>query len=56
MRAAALTATAPTEWARRLVRGAYDLHVIITHPEFPQQDMGLADQVALARQGAFLER
>ena len=22
-----LTATAPTEWARRLVRGAYDLHV-----------------------------
>ncbi len=86
MRAAVLTATAPTEWARRLVRGAYDLHVhvepdvmrrrvtghlsarearvvaeaafeagvrhvIITHPEFPQQDMGLADQVALARQG-----
>jgi hypothetical protein len=45
VRAAMLTATAPTEWARRLVRGAYDLHVhvepeagvrhvIITHPEF----------------------
>ncbi len=31
-------------------------HVIVTHPEFPQQDMGLADQQALARQGAFLER
>ena len=31
-------------------------HVIITHPEFPQQDMGLADQVSLARLGAFLER
>jgi len=31
-------------------------HVIITHPEFPQQDMTLADQRALARQGAFLER
>ena len=31
-------------------------HVIITHPEFPQQDMPLADQRALARQGAFLER
>jgi hypothetical protein len=31
-------------------------HVIATHPDFPQQDMGLDDQVALARQGAFLER
>jgi hypothetical protein len=31
-------------------------HVIVTHPEFPQQDMALADQVALAGQGAFLER
>jgi hypothetical protein len=31
-------------------------HVIATHPEFPQQDMGLDDQLALARQGAFLER
>jgi Family of unknown function (DUF6282) len=31
-------------------------HVMITHPEFPQQDMVLDDQVALARQGAFLER
>jgi hypothetical protein len=29
---------------------------MITHPEFPQQDMALDDQVALARQGAFLER
>ena len=31
-------------------------HVMITHPEFPQQDMSLADQQALARQGAYLER
>jgi hypothetical protein len=31
-------------------------HVIATHPEFPQQDMGLDDQRALARQGVFLER
>jgi stage V sporulation protein SpoVS len=31
-------------------------HVIATHPEFPQQDMGRDDQLALARQGAFLER
>jgi hypothetical protein len=31
-------------------------HVMITHPEFPQQDMSLADQKALASQGAFLER
>jgi hypothetical protein len=31
-------------------------HVMITHPEFPQQDMSLADQLTLAQQGAFLER
>ena len=31
-------------------------HVIVTHPEFPQQDLSLDDQLALARQGAFLER
>jgi stage V sporulation protein SpoVS len=31
-------------------------HVIATHPEFPQQDMSLADQLALAGQGVFLER
>ena len=31
-------------------------HVVATHPEFPQQDMSLDDQLALARQGAFLER
>ena len=31
-------------------------HVIATHPEFPQQDMSLDDQLALAGQGAFLER
>jgi hypothetical protein len=88
-----LSSTAPSEWARNLVRGAYDLHVhvarmscaagspmsslpaaagtraiadaavaagvrhvIATHPDFPQQDMGLDDQLALARQGVFLER
>lgn len=45
--------------ARVVAEAAFEAgvrHVIITHPEFPQQDMGLADQVALARQGAFLER
>ena len=31
-------------------------HVIITHPDFPQQDLPLDDQLALARMGAFLER
>ena len=31
-------------------------HVIVTHPEFPQQDMSRDDQLALAGQGAFLER
>ncbi|HUL28170.1 MAG TPA: DUF6282 family protein [Streptosporangiaceae bacterium] len=31
-------------------------HVIATHPDFPQQGMGLDDQLALARQGVFLER
>jgi hypothetical protein len=31
-------------------------HVVATHPEFPQQDMALADQEALARDGVFLER
>ena len=31
-------------------------HVIATHPEFPQQNMSRDDQLALARQGAFLER
>ena len=45
--------------ARIVAEAAFEAgvrHVIITHPEFPQQDMGLADQVALAQQGAFLER
>jgi len=36
--------------------GAGVRHVIATHPEFPQQDMSLDDQLALAGQGAFLER
>lgn len=31
-------------------------HVIVTHPEFPQQDLTVADQLALVRQGAYLER
>jgi hypothetical protein len=31
-------------------------HVVITHPEFPAQDLSAADQVALAERGAILER
>ena len=45
--------------ARVVAEAAFEAgvrHVVITHPEFPQQDMGLADQIALAREGAFLER
>jgi hypothetical protein len=30
--------------------------IVITHPEFPSQNLSAEDQVALARQGAFLER
>jgi hypothetical protein len=30
--------------------------VVITHPEFPAQDLSIADQVALAERGAWLER
>src|SRR4051794_5208950 len=30
--------------------------VVITHPEFPAQDLSIDDQVALARRGALLER
>jgi hypothetical protein len=30
--------------------------VVVTHPEFPGQDLSLDDQVALARRGALLER
>jgi len=45
--------------ARVIAEAAFEAgvrHVMITHPEFPQQDMSLADQLALAAQGAFLER
>jgi len=45
--------------ARMIADAAFEAgvrHVMITHPEFPQQDMSLADQQALARQGAYLER
>lgn len=31
-------------------------HVVATHPEFPQQDLSIDDQLALVEQGAFLER
>ncbi len=31
-------------------------HIVITHPEFPSQNLSAEDQIALARQGAFLER
>jgi hypothetical protein len=30
--------------------------IVITHPEFPAQDIGVEDQVALAAKGALLER
>jgi hypothetical protein len=30
--------------------------VVVTHPEFPSQNLGLEDQAALARRGALLER
>jgi hypothetical protein len=30
--------------------------IVITHPEFPAQDLSVADQTALARRGALLER
>jgi Family of unknown function (DUF6282) len=45
--------------ARAAAEAAFEAgvkQVMITHPEFPQQNMNLADQLALARQGAFLER
>ena len=31
-------------------------HVVVTHPDFPQQDLTLDDQLALAQMGVFLER
>ncbi len=31
-------------------------YIIVTHPEYPSQNLSAEDQVALARQGAFLER
>jgi hypothetical protein len=31
-------------------------HVVVTHPEFPAQDLDVADQVALVELGALLER
>jgi len=30
--------------------------IVITHPEFPSQDLGIEDQLALAERGALLER
>jgi hypothetical protein len=30
--------------------------IVVTHPEFPSQDLGIDDQVALAGKGALLER
>jgi hypothetical protein len=37
-----------------LAAGVHD--VVVTHPEFPSQDLSLADQAALAERGALLER
>lgn len=31
-------------------------HIVVTHPEFPSQDLSADDQRALAEKGAFLER
>jgi Family of unknown function (DUF6282) len=31
-------------------------HVVVTHPEFPSQNLSIPDQCALAERGAFLER
>ncbi len=31
-------------------------HIIITHPDYPSQNLSIGDQLALVRQGAFLER
>jgi hypothetical protein len=31
-------------------------HVVITHPDYPTQDLSVADQAALAERGALLER
>ncbi len=31
-------------------------NVVVTHPEFPAQDLGIDDQIALAGRGALLER
>jgi Family of unknown function (DUF6282) len=42
-----------------LVDGAVDAgvgQVVVTHPEFPSQDIAAADQVALADRGALMER
>jgi hypothetical protein len=30
--------------------------IVVTHPEFPSQQLSIADQVALAERGALLER
>ena len=35
-------------------RGVHD--IVITHPDFPSQDLSIEDQIALARKGALLER
>jgi hypothetical protein len=31
-------------------------HIVVTHPEFPSQQISIPDQIALAEQGALLER
>jgi len=42
-----------------LVEGAVEAgvkRIVVTHPEFPSQRIGIDDQVALAERGALLER
>ena len=37
-------------------RAAGVQHIVVTHPEFPAQDLGIEDQVRLVEAGALLER
>jgi hypothetical protein len=39
-----------------VARGEGVRHIVITHPEFPSQNLSIEDQLTLARSGAWLER
>src|SRR5258708_40143538 len=55
-----MVATTRTAVAARAIAhpplAAGEGHVTATHPELPLQDRSLGDQLALVRQGAFMER